>query len=298
MVWLAVLCILLAVLALVLGVRLALTRRAAGDIARQLADILSDDTNSLITLGTGDREMRRLAAQLNRELRVLREQRLRYKQGDQELKAAVTNVSHDLRTPLTAICGYLELLQREEKSENVARYLGHIENRTEAMKALTEELFRYSVVLSTAEDMEPESVDLNAAIEESAAAFYAALTAKGISPEIHMPQDRVVRDLNRAALSRVLSNLFSNALKYSDGDLAVTLTEAGEIAFSNIAAGLDQVQVGKLFDRFFSVEAARSSTGLGLAIAKTLVERMGGTIGAEYGEERLTIRVNFPSSGE
>ena len=296
MVWLG--CGVLAVLALSLGVRLILVRRAARDLTRQLADILSSDTNALLTLSTGDKEMRRLAAALNRELRVLRAQRLRYKQGDQELKAAVTNVSHDLRTPLTAICGYLELLRREEMGEDARRYLGHIENRAEAMKALTEELFRYSVVLSTAEDMRSEPVDLNAALEESAAGFYAALTERGITPSIRLPETHVVRELNRAALSRVFSNLFSNALKYSDGDLDIALSQDGAITFSNTAANLDPVQVGRLFDRFFSLEAARNSTGLGLAIAKTLVEHMGGSIAAEYGDGKLNILVNFPQSGD
>ena len=232
-------CAILAVTCLALGLKVLSMRRAARSILRELSEKLSEDTNTLISLSVSDREMRRLAAGLNRELRALRTARLRYSQGDQELKDAITNVSHDLRTPLTAICGYLELLEREPMSESAARYLDRISERTDAMKALTEELFRYSVVLSTAEDMTPEPVDLNAALEQSAAGYYAALTGRGIEPVIRMPEEHVVRSLNRAALSRILSNLFSNALKYSDGDLAVTLTEAGDIAFSNAAAGLD-----------------------------------------------------------
>ena len=289
------LCAILAAAVVALGLKVLSMRRGARQIVRELSEKLSEDTNTLISLSTSDREMRRLAAALNRQLRTLRTQRLRYRQGDQELKDAITNVSHDLRTPLTAICGYLELMEREEKSEAAGRYLGYIAERTEAMKALTEELFRYSVVLSTAEELTLTPVDLNAAVEEAAAGFYAALTARGIEPVISLPEQRVVRSLDRAALSRVLSNLFSNALKYSDGDLSVTLSEAGQIAFSNAAAGLDPVQVGRLFDRFFSLEAARSSTGLGLAIARTLVERMGGTIAAGYEDGRLTVTVVFPA---
>lgn len=93
-------------------------------------------------------------------LRLLRKQRHKYLNGDQELKEAVTNISHDLRTPLTAICAYMELLQKEEKSENAVRYLSLIENRVDAMKQLTEELFRYSVILST-EEMALETVHIN-----------------------------------------------------------------------------------------------------------------------------------------
>ncbi len=291
---LAVICVILAATVLVLESKVISIRRAARDILRELSEKLSEDTNTLISLSSSDREMRRLAAALNRELRLLREQRLRYRQGDQELKDAVTNVSHDLRTPLTAICGYLELLEREDMSDSARRYLTTVAERTEAMKALTEELFRYSVILSTDRDMVPEPVDMNAALEQAAAGFYAALTARGIEPRIDLPEKHVIRSLNRAGLSRILSNLFSNALKYSAGDLEIALGPDGTVSFSNAAPDLDPVQVGRLFDRFFSLEAARNSTGLGLAIAKTLAERMGGSVAAACENGRLTVTVSFP----
>jgi signal transduction histidine kinase len=222
----------------------------------------------------------------------LREERHRFVQGDMELKNAVTNISHDLRTPLTAICGYLELLEQEEKSETVERYIDIIANRTEALKQLTEELFRYSVIVTT-EEHEKEQVVLNTVLEESIAAFYAALNEKEITPNIHIPEIKISRYLDRSALSRVFSNLLNNAMKYSDGDLDITLSETGEITFSNMASSLNEVQVGKLFDRFYTVEAARKSTGLGLAIARTLVEQMNGTIYATYENDMLSIHILF-----
>ena len=88
-------------------------------------------------------------------------------------------------------------------------------------------------------------------------------------------------------MSRVFSNLISNAIKYSDGDLEIVLSERGEVIFSNMASGLDEIQVGRLFERFYTVEAARKSTGLGLAISKTLVEEMNGTISAKYENGRV-----------
>ena len=99
------------------------------------------------------------------------------------------------------------------------------------------------------------------------------------------------RKLDSDALSRVFSNLLNNAAKYSDGDLEIALTESGEITFSNTAKELSAVEVEQLFDRFYTVEAARHSTGLGLSIARSLIQRMGGSIAAEYGDERLTIRI-------
>lgn len=96
---------------------------------------------------------------------------------------------------------------------------------------------------------------------------------------------------NENALTRVLGNIISNAIKYSDGDMKITLSENGEITFSNMAYGLDEIQVGRLFDRFYTVETARKSTGLGLAISKTLIEEMNGTISAEYENSRLSIHI-------
>lgn len=273
--------------------KIYLMHKSALEIAEEFDDRLASDTNTLIDISSRDPYLCQLAAAINVQLRLLREQRHRYLTGDRELKDAVTNISHDLRTPLTAICGYLDLLEREDKPEAVGRYLSLIENRVEAMTQLTEELFRYSVILS-ARELELETVHVNGVLEESIAAFYAALTERGIHPEIHMTGKRIERRLNKEALSRVFSNILNNALKYSEGDLDIRLLDSGEISFSNTAPGLNGVLVGKLFDRFFTVEAGRNSNGLGLAISKTLMEQMGGTISAAYLDGKLTIRVGFP----
>ena len=286
------LCLILLILVLALLVKVRLLQKSMDEIAEELGERLSTDTNVLISISTRDKHARRLAADLNRQLRALREQRRRFQSGDRELKEAVTNISHDLRTPLTAICGYLDLLGREDKSPAAERYLSLIAGRAEEMKRLTEELFRYSVILS-AGDIAWEPVDMVSVLEESIAGFYAPLKERGIEPVIDLPGSSVVRRLDRAMLSRIFDNVLSNALKYSAGDLKIALSADGEVRFSNTAPSLDDVQVGRLFDRFFTVEAARGSTGLGLAIAKTLAERMGGTIGAELRAEILTVWIRF-----
>ena len=239
--------------------------------------------------------MRRLADAVNRELGKLRAERLQFQQGDTELKQAVTNISHDLRTPLTAICGYLDLLEEEEKPENVERYVAIIRNRSDMLIRLTEELFRYSIIHSREKELAREPVVINHVLEQSVAAYYTAFRERNIIPRIQMPEEKVIRMLDRSALSRVCSNLIHNAIKYSDGDLDVTLEPTGEIIFANTAEGLDEVQAGRLFDRFYTVETARRSTGLGLAIVKHLVELMGGTICVEsdYGKG-TTVSITIP----
>ncbi len=170
--------------------------------------------------------MRKLAERLNIELRKLRRERHRFNRGDLELKEAVTNISHDLRTPLTAISGYLDLLDREEKNDVVNRYIETIKNRIELMKQLTEELFQYSIVISSEYDLKT--------------------------------------------------------------------MDTGKIIFSNFASDLSEVEVERLFDRFYTVENARKSTGLGLSISRVLIEKMNGSISAQYKNGRLSIAIQLP----
>lgn len=290
--------VVIGILILIIGVlviKLFLMQRSADEIAEAFAKRLEMDTNTLIDVSSRDSHIRKLAAAINVELRSLRRERHRFQQGDQELKNAITNISHDLRTPLTALWGYLELLKKEKKSETVEHYLAIIENRAQMLKSLTEELFCYSVTTAVEQKQQREKVVVQEVLQESIAAFYAVLKEHHITPDIQMPEQKLIRYLDRSALSRVLANLLNNAVKYSDGDLVITLTEAGEILFENKATKLDEVQLGKLFDRFYTVEEARNSTGLGLSIARNLVEQMEGSITADYIENRLRICIVLAS---
>ncbi len=286
------LCAVLAATCLALIVKVRLLQRSLDEICRQFGERLEQDTNNLIYLPSRDRHARRLAGEINVQLRLLQRQRRQYENGDRELHEAVTNISHDLRTPLTAICGYLDLLEREEKSEDVTRYLSFIRNRADALCCLTEELFRYSV-LTSVQEVKAEPVCLNRALEESLLSYYAALSEKDILPEISMPEEDVVRELDPAALGRVFGNILQNAVKYSGGDLRVSLSADGVISFSNSAPNLTPVAVARMFDRFYTVETGRNGTGLGLSIAKLLTSRMGGEISAAVNGGVLTIELKF-----
>ena len=201
-----------------------------------------------------------------------------------------------MRTPLTAISGYLDLLDREEKSDVVNRYLETIKNRIEAMKRLTEELFQYSIVISAEYDLTMESLSINNVLEESILEFYGILQQQKITPNILITENKIVRKANRIALSRIFSNLMSNAIKYSDGDVEICLTDTGKIIFSNSASDLNDMEVERLFDRFYTVENARKSTGLGLSISRILIGKMNGEITAQYKNGRLSICVQLPEN--
>lgn len=268
-------------------------RKSADEIGRAFRERLDTETNTLIDISGRDRHMRALAMTINSELRKLREQRREYRRGDRELKNAVSGISHDLRTPLTAISGYAGLLEGEKDPEKAAEYIRIIKNRAEALSKLSEELFRYSLEAAQDSPLKLCPLSLNAALEESLAAFYTELSGKGIVPEIELPEEPVIRSLDRVALSRVFGNVIGNAVKYSAGDLRVSLSPEGCIEFKNQAPGLDSVQTARLFERFYTLESARRSTGLGLSIARLLTERMGGTIRASYQDSSLSIMILF-----
>lgn len=273
--------------------KIRLLQKAAVEIENGLSLILSTDTNTLLSISSRDIYMRKLTDSLNSQLRTLRRERLFFQQGNRAVQETITNVSHDLRTPLTAICGYLDLLRQENLPKEALRYLSIIENRTEALKQLTEEFFRCQRAGFTFTESSFENVSLNSALEEILSAHYAALKSNHITPKVSLPETKVKRHLNPGALSRILDNIISNAIKYSDGDLDITLTEIGEILFCNHAAHLDELQVMRLFDRFYTVETAIWSTGLGLSIAKELTEQMGGEITARYQNGVLSISLRF-----
>ena len=280
-------------LALVLFVCLVSLQNSIQEVADELDEKLKTDTNTLISISSGNRKIRSLAEQMNRQLMELRTERLKLKQGDTELKNAITNVSHDLRTPLTAICGYLDLLEQETLPDRAEKYFEVIRERTNAMRSLTEELFQYSVISLKEDELHVEQVCVNDILEQSLAGFYGVFTKESIVPDIQMTEIRVMRLLDKAALRRIFDNILSNAARYTDGDLKVKLFSDGRITFSNHAVKIDRVQAERLFERFYTVESAKNSTGLGLSIARLLTEKMAGNIKAEYANGELVIQVGF-----
>lgn len=288
--WILLICVIIIVLLLI---KIYLMKKATREITTELSEYVKPHTNALLTVSCRDRDIRILADALNKNMQEVREAYRKYILGDREMKTAITNISHDLRTPLTAICGYLTLGKRLEKSDELSRYLAIMEERALYMKKLTEELFAYSMLLSSEEEQEKEEVLINRLLEDCLMEYYAALVEKGITPVVEITDTKIIRKLDKSRMERVLSNLISNAIKYSDGDLVISLTDSGMITFSNEASGLSTVEVERIFDRFYTVETARKATGIGLSIAKAFVEQMGGKISARYEEGRLIIEIIF-----
>ena len=289
--WLYVTFSILLLICITLILKICSIKKSIKEIQKSVENILNTDTNNLILIS--DASVKKLAIFLNKELKEMRKQKLQYEYGNQELKRNITNVSHDLRTPLTAIKGYIELLKEESLTQNGRKYISVINRKTEELTELTEQLFDFAKILDTDMVLTKEKCYLNELLEEVLASYYPIFKEKDIVPEVLICKEKVEKELNKASMIRVFENIFSNVVKYSNGNFKVELKNDGEIIFSNKATSLDATTVQKIFDRYFSVENAKESTGIGLSIAKQLVELNGGNISADYVKGILVIEVRF-----
>lgn len=263
------------------------------NIGSCLTNIINTDTNNLITINTNDNDLKKLANNLNKSLKELRKLELEYKNGNKELKTSITNISHDLRTPLTAIRGYLDLMDNDNLSEKQIKYLNIIDSKVKDLTFLTEQLFDFSKTLDIHAEMKQESIVINDILEDSVASFYSLFKEHNITPNIDICREKVIRVLNENILKRIFENIISNAIKYSKQDFNIKLYNNGIIEFSNQADGLDQVSLEQLFDRYYTVKSTKKSNGIGLSIAKQLVDLSGGKIEAKYKNNILKIKIEF-----
>ena len=289
--------IILFVICMILIIKIYLNNKDIKKIGENLEEILTNDTNNLITVSTSNKQIKKVAGKLNTELKKLRKVKIQYENGSEELKRTITNISHDMRTPLTAISGYIELMENNieaeevnnskskiiRREENKQKYLKIIKRKTSELIELTEQLFKFSTTMDTLWKIDKEIL----------AEYYSILKKKNIVPEINICNEMIYKNLNKNSLIRIFENILSNMIKYSDGNFKIKLERSGKIIFSNKAKKLDTTTVQKIFDRYFTVENANNVTGVGLSIAKQLVEINEGKISAKYMDGNLVIEVQF-----
>ena len=274
-------------------IKLYLIKHSIKEIKNAFTNILKSDTNNIITISSSDKDIKALTISLNNNLIELRNQKLKYENGNQELKKIITNISHDLRTPLTAINGYIDLLKEEDISKTQEKYLKIVQRKSNELKELTEQLFEFSKTMDVDINIKKENCCINEIFEETLISYYNIFKEKNIIPTVLICNEKIYKAINKNSLIRIFENILSNVLKYSSGDFKVELKSNGEIIFSNKATSLDATTVQKIFDRYFTVENAKKSTGLGLAIVKQLVELNSGSIEANFIKDMLTIKIKF-----
>lgn len=280
-------------LLMILIIKNVLIKKEIENLGKSLSSILKSDTNNLITISLNDKEIKELVNILNKSLKDLRSLELEYKNGNKELKSSITNISHDLRTPLTAIRGYLDLIDNNNLTEKQINYLSIIDSKVKDLTELTEQLFDFSKSIDIQNEPKKDNVCINDILEESIVEFYSQFKKKNITPKIKICNEKVIRLLNENMLKRIFENIISNAIKYGRNDFNVELCSNGRILFSNKTDMIDSTSLGKLFDRYYTIRSARKSNGIGLSIAKQLVDLSGGKIKALYKDNNLIIEIQF-----
>lgn len=288
-IWFYSILIILSVFLVIAILNLHFIKKSIREIRFSLKEILKSDTNQLLTVSSSNPEIKELADDLNRELKDLRKQKLQYENGNEELQKSITNLSHDMRTPLTAISGYLDLIK--DKKSKQEEYLAIIERKTKDLITLTEQLFDYSKAMDTTAQIKKEKCCINEILEETLASYYPIFQENKIEPQVNMTQVKIYKWVDKNTMIRVLENIISNGIKYSEGDFKITLGPDGKITFSNRTTSFDRATIEKIFHRYYTVENAKKSTGIGLSIAKQLVELNGGKITAKYENENLMIEI-------
>ena len=285
--------IVLIVIVIYCAIKIFLLRKSIKEIRFNLNRILVSNTNNLISISSTDRELINLTNDLNVELEKLREERLQYENGNQELKHSITNISHDLRTPLTAISCYVDLLKEEILTKKQGRYINIINDKTNELVNLTEQLFDYSKSLDLEKKNNKKSYCINEILEETVGSYYNIFKKKDIIPNIKICEKKIYKNIDKTKVIIIFENLISNIIRYSDNGCNIELKESGKVVFSNKASKLDSMTVKKIFDRYYTIENIDKNSGVGLSIAKQLVELNGGNIVAKYLKDVLYIEIEL-----
>lgn len=289
--------ILLAAAAVILLFLVLWQRHEIKSISRQLNEIKHQDTNELVhSIGSGS-TFEELINEINFLLREMQRSRIGYHQKNHALEQMMTNISHDLRTPLTSAMGYIDLILHSELSEEEKkRELDIIQKRLVRLEELINSFFEFSRIVSRGKEPEKTAVNIVSVLEEAIVHYYDDYCARD-RKIVFTCEQRILELLsNRSMLMRIFDNLIGNALKHGRGDLDITVEKAEtiKIRFTNELEAPD-VDIEHVFDEFYTTDISRTkgNTGLGLAIAKQFTEMLGGSICAELDGDRFTICITI-----
>ena len=267
--------------------------------ARQMRAQMANETTARLALPCPSAGAEELLVCLNELLELRQQERADYRRKEQELRRQIANVSHDLRTPLTSILGYLQLLEGDNlPPEKRQEYFQVIEGRARTLQTFIASFYDLSRIEGGELPLEREKVDLGRALSDQLAAAYEQIEESGLAMEVDIADHLAPVWADSGAVTRVFSNLLTNALRHGSDTLSVKLyREGGYIvsSFSNRADDLTVEDAAHVFERFYTADKMRTgqSTGLGLAIVKALAERMGHTAAARWEDGWFTVLVRW-----
>lgn len=267
--------------------------------AAELREINASGSSRRLRVSMPGREMEALAREVNRILDEKQLSEIAHRRMEKERRDEIANISHDLRTPLTSVLGYLQLAKAADCTpEERQEYLQIAESRAKALQSLLTGFYNLSRLGADGYPLEMGAVRPREILCQLVADYYADFTGAGVEPRLELPEDLPAVWADRGCMSRVFGNLMQNAVKHGGDTLWIHGEQQGdilEISFRNAAPGLVQEDCGQLFDRFFTADRMRTgkNTGLGLAIVKALCEKMEGAVSADLSEGMLTISTRW-----
>lgn len=211
----------------------------------------------------------------------------------EKLKNDISNIAHDLRTPLTSICGYIDIMKRKNPSPDTRRYLDVMSESAEQMKQFTEELANYACIFS-ARQTEDCRAELRSIIEKALSEHYDILTERGITPEISLPQTDAARRADPETVYRVISMIISCAARSCRGELRLDADEGGTVSVSFLSRFPEDITSERLLNKYYIFGKDSGSSGPGLYTAVRIAESIGGNIAAQRNDDRFIVTLTLP----
>ncbi|MBY0755332.1 HAMP domain-containing histidine kinase [Clostridium sardiniense] len=265
------------------------------NISRQIREWRGENIN--IKTNYIDNEIEELVKDINGIYDENQKVRAENKRMDEELRRSISNMSHDLRTPLTSISGYIQLIKNDKSSEAEKRkYLDIVDKRARSLQRLITNFYDLSRLNSNDYIFNFKNINLKDILVENIATYYGSFISNDIEPSIEIQDNtsNIISDEN--AVNRVFSNLIGNMIKHGGKFISINLKEEENFIVTEFINSVDhseEIQVHKIFDRFYIGDKSRTknNTGLGLAITKTFVEKLGHNIRAKLDNDKLYIEI-------
>ena len=278
--------------------RFNLYHKEVKHIIRQMQEIERyPETNVRLKANYLDSSLEQLMTRLNEIYAIMQQERIRYERREHTIRREIENISHDLRTPLTSVIGYVTLLQEGKLSEDEQKeYLDIIYKKSKELQSFIKAFYELSRLEASDEILVYEEINLNTVLADTLVSYYTDFATKNIEVTIDLPKEESWYLTDRVQIQRIINNLIQNALKYSQKKFHINLkrTKDGyELFFQNDTSGMTGDMIENVFERFYTCDISRSSqnTGVGLTIVKALVEKMNGTISAQLLNQDFCIQI-------